>query len=135
MARKLSTTRLTGAFAPTILAALSLSMLGCSSEPTEENTGESFDKLIYAVRQHTIVDGNNVDIDVAGGMGQVMDYGRYHPGGRLELYDLTTGNTENIIEGHDQADVSSLDLSFDATKVVFTMKDGDSDSYHVYWAG
>jgi hypothetical protein len=127
MARKLSTR-----FVLPMLAALP--MLGCSSDPTEENTGESFDKLVYAVRQHTIVNGSDVSIDVAGGMGQVMDYGRYNPGGRLELYDLRTGTTDNILEGFTEADVSSLDLSFDATKVVFTMKNGGDDSYHVYWA-
>jgi hypothetical protein len=136
MARKLTSSRLSGAFALPMLAALSMSALGCASEPTDdESTGESFDKLVYAVRQHTIVNGDQtVNIDVAGGMGQVMDYGRYNPGGRLEIFNLKTGTTDNILEGFDGADVSSLDVSYDATKVVFTMKQSGDDSYHVYWA-
>ncbi|HKY37497.1 MAG TPA: hypothetical protein VJN18_16255, partial [Polyangiaceae bacterium] len=86
-----------------------------------------------------VVEGGQVTtIDVAGGMGQVMDYGRYVPGGRLEILDLRTGKTENMLEGYAEyaaADISSVDLSFDATKVLFTMKKDASDHYHVYWAG
>ena len=41
----------------------------------------------------------STNIDVAGGMGQVMDYGRYVPGGRLEVLDLRDGNVDNIIGG------------------------------------
>jgi len=93
-------------------------------------------KIVYAVRQHTVVeDGQVKQIDVAGGMGQVMDYGRYVPGGRLEILDLRSGETANVIEDYPSADVSSIDLSFDATKVLFTMKKDGSDQYHVYWAG
>jgi len=107
---------------------------GCSGAdaPSDEGVG----KIVYAVRQHTVIaDGQVESIDVAGGMGQVMDYGRYVPGGRLELLDLRTGKAENIIEDQPEADVSSVDLSFDATKVLFTMKKDSADAYHVYWAG
>src|SRR4029079_609758 len=79
-------------------------------------------------------DGTVKSIDVAGGMGQVMDYNRYEPGGRLEVFSLTTGETRNILADFDAADVSSLDVSYDATKVVFTMKTSGDDHYHVYWA-
>jgi hypothetical protein len=93
-------------------------------------------QIVYAVRQHTVLEDGKVErIDVAGGMGQVMDYGRYVPGGRLELRDLATGQAENIIDEYESADISSVDLSFDATKVLFTMKRDASDHYHVYWAG
>jgi hypothetical protein len=119
-----------------LLGALAL-VTGCSGgESTETETGPGgVSKIIYAVRQHTVVEGGEVQsIDVAGGMGQVMDYGRYVPGGRLEMLDLRTGKTENILEDYTTADVSSVDLSFDATKVLFTMKKDSSDQYHVYWA-
>jgi hypothetical protein len=68
-------------------------------------------------------------------MGQVMDYGRFVPGGKLEIMDLRSGKIDNILEDYLTADVSSVDLSFDATKVLFTMKKDGSDYYHVYWAG
>jgi Hydrazine synthase alpha subunit middle domain len=113
---------------------------GCgSSDKPGDGSGvqvEGVSQIVYAVRQHTVLkDGKVERIDVAGGMGQVMDYQRFVPGGRLELRDLATGQVDNIIEGYETADVSSVDLSFDATKVLFTMKKDDADKYHVYWAG
>jgi hypothetical protein len=119
-----------------LLGALAM-LTGCgtSEEPPQTNGGVG--KIVYAVRQHTVTDqGGDVErIDVAGGMGQVMDYGRYVPGGKLEILDLRSDEVDNIIEGYPTADVSSVDLSFDATKVLFTMKTDESDQYHVYWAG
>src|SRR5262245_44947114 len=134
MARCLSLARL-NRFGVAPFCAL-LGLVGCSStsEPSQPNTG-GVDQIVYAVRQHTVVEGGHVtEIDVAGGMGQVMDYGRFVPGGRLELLNLKTGDTENIIEDFPTADVSSVDLSFDASKVLFTMKRDGSDQYHVYTA-
>lgn len=120
------------------LVAMLAALSGCS-----ENTGADsgaraggVGKIVYAVRQHTVIeDGQVKSIDVAGGMGQVMDYGRYVPGGRLEILDLRSGKIDNVIEDYPSADVSSVDLSFDATKLLFTMKKDGSDQYHVYWAG
>ncbi|HKY35619.1 MAG TPA: hypothetical protein VJN18_06770, partial [Polyangiaceae bacterium] len=83
-----------------LLAALAL-LTGCSGgDPQPEpGVGGGVSKIVYAVRQHTVVEGGQVTtIDVAGGMGQVMDYGRYVPGGRLEILDLRTGKTENMLE-------------------------------------
>jgi len=119
-----------------LLAALGC-LAGCSAKTTDDDGAGSVSRIVYAVRQNTTVaaDGT-VTIDVAGGMGQVMDYGRYVPGGRLEVFDLKTGKVQgNLIEDYPSADVSSVDVSFDGTKVVFTMKKDKDDQYHVYWAG
>jgi hypothetical protein len=130
-----------------VLAAFG-ALAGCSGsgKASADDGAGSVSRIVYAVRQNTTVapDGS-VSIDVAGGMGQVMDYGRFVPGGRLEVFDLKTYKAQgNIIEDYKAADVSSVDVSFDGTKVVFTMKVGivkpdgsidDSDTYHVYWAG
>lgn len=120
------------------LALLASAALGCSSnsETSEEPTVDGVSRIVYAVRQHTELDGDGqvTNIDVAGGMGQVMDYGRYVPGGRLEVLDLKTGRVTNIIAGYSDADVSSVDVSFDATRVLFTMRRDRNDFYHVYWA-
>jgi hypothetical protein len=121
----------------TALPLLSLSgVVSCGNSETQEPSPNATTKIVYAVRQHTELDGAGqvTNIDVAGGMGQVMDYGRYVPGGRLEILDLTTGDVENIIADYPQADVSSIDVSFDGTKVLFTMKRDAEDTYHVYWA-
>lgn len=119
-----------------LLGALAV-LSGCSGASTSDDSSRvgGVQQIVYAVRQHTVVEGDRVSIDVAGGMGQVMDYGRFVPGGRLEILDLRTGKPENIIEDYPTADVSSVDLSFDATKVLFTMKKDAADQYHVYWAG
>jgi hypothetical protein len=133
MARCLSLARLARFGAAPFCALLGL--VGCSSNSDKADGPDTggVDQIVYAVRQHTLVEGGQVDrIDVAGGMGQVMDYGRFVPGGRLELLDLKTGRIENIIEDFTTADVSSVDLSFDATKIVFTMRRDDADKYHVY---
>lgn len=117
-----------------------LSLLGltaCSGEPTVDDQGnQDVGRIVYAVRQHTVLDGNGAvqTIDVAGGMGQVMDYGRYQPGGWLEVLDLRTGDVRNLTAAYPDADISSVDVSYDATRVLFTMKTSANDSYHVYWA-
>src|SRR5262249_40020852 len=102
---------------PTSLPLLSLlGLVACSGQTlTPDKSPTDVSKIVYAVRQHTLLDGNGTPttIDVAGGMGQVMDYGRYHPGGRLEVLDLRTGQVENLIAGYDKADVSSVDVSYD----------------------
>jgi hypothetical protein len=117
------------AAALSLLAALA-ALPGCSAKSADGT------RIVYAVRQNTsIAADGTVSIDVAGGMGQVMDYGRYDPGARLEVFNLGTNKIENIIEDYPTADISSVDVSFDATKVVFTMKTDAQDSYHVYWAG
>jgi len=135
MARKLLQNRLTSIFAVPLLAATAMTSLSCSGEEPTPPQPEKFDKLVYAVRQHTVLQADGSwTVNVTGGMGQVMDYGRFEPGGRLEVYDLTTGTTSNIIAGLATADVSSLDVSYDASKVVFTMKTGGDDNYHVYWS-
>lgn len=132
MSRTLTRFRTAGALS--LLAGLAL-LSGCSSKSSDDPGDVS--RIVYAVRQHTAhnADGS-LSIDVAGGMGQVMDYGRYVPGGKLEIFSLKTGNPEaNIIEDYPTADVSSVDVSFDGKRVVFTMKKDAHDSYHVYWAG
>jgi len=113
-----------------------LGLAGCSGSTLSPSDGHDVSRIAYAVRQHTLVDGdgNATSIDVAGGMGQVMDYGRYEPGGRLEVLDLRTGDVQNLIGDLDQADITSVDVSFDATRVLFTMKTSGNDHYHVYWA-
>ncbi|HSU40227.1 MAG TPA: hypothetical protein VLJ38_11675 [Polyangiaceae bacterium] len=114
-----------------------LGLVSCTGETlSPDNSKTDVSQIVYAVRQHTLVDGNGnaTTVDVAGGMGQVMDYGRYEPGGRLEVYDLRTFKAHNLIADLDQADITSVDVSYDATRVLFTMKTKPDDKYHVYWA-
>jgi hypothetical protein len=120
------------------VGALALACSGQEATPPGASTGTDFQELVYVVRQHTTVDGEgNVAVLVTEGMGQVMDYRRYVPGGRIEVRELSTGETRNILEGEEYAlaDVVGLDLSFDARQIVFSMRrGGDDQHYHIYTA-
>lgn len=116
-----------------VLGILVALQVGCG-ESKQESENPGVGKIVYAVRQHTVDDGENVDINVAGGMGQVMDYKRYVPGARLELLDLNTREIQNIIANEKTADVASVDVSYDGSKVLFSMKRDENDSYNLYWA-
>ncbi len=101
-------------------------------------TGNDFQEIVYVVRQHTTLGADgSVDIMVTEGMGQVMDYRRYVPGARIEVRELASGNTRNILAGEEYAlaDVVGLDLSFDARQITFSMRrGGDDQHYHIYTA-
>jgi hypothetical protein len=120
------------------VGALALACSGEESTPPGTSTGTDFQELVYVVRQHTTVDGEgNVAVLVTEGMGQVMDYRRYVPGGRIEVRELATGETRNILAGDEYAlaDVVGLDLSFDARQITFSMRrGGDDQHYHIYTA-
>ena len=117
--------------------ALGASMVGCGthSSPIGGPSGTGVDALVFAKRMHTTVAGDGtVNIDIAGGTNQVIDYLRYVPGGGV--YVLTPprpdGQLRNLTAAYSEADISGLDLSFDATEVVYSMKTSGSDTYHIY---
>ena len=124
---------------PLLLTSASL-VTGCSGDDpnTGSNGSNDFQEIVYTVRQHTTEDENgNVEVLVTEGMGQVMDYRRYVPGARIEVKNLASGETRNIIAGDEYAlaDVVGIDLSFDAKELVFSMRrGGDDQHYHVYTA-
>lgn len=120
------------------LVALGLTGASCASDKSEESEGPAIKdvkQLVYAVRQTTFQnEDGSWSVNVAGGMGQVLDYLRFVPGGRLELLSLASGDVANIIEDFKTADISGLDLNFEGNKVVFSMKQNGDDNYHIYWA-
>src|SRR5215468_10763119 len=117
--------------------ALGASMVGCGthSSPIGGPSGTGVAALVFAKRMHTTVasDGT-VNIDIAGGTNQVIDYLRYVPGGGVYVLSPARpdGKLRNLTAGFPEADISGLDLSFDATEVVFSMKTSSSDTYHIY---
>lgn len=120
------------------LVGIGLSAASCSSDKGEESSGpaiKNVKQLVYAVRQTEYQNSDGTwSVEVSAGMGQVLDYSRFVPGGRLEILDLATGDVENILEDYKTADVAGLDLNFEGNKVVFSMKQNGDDSYHLYWA-
>jgi hypothetical protein len=84
------------------LFAVALPLAGCSTNAaTEDPAGTSkadlagFDEVVYVSRQN--YDGKTPV--VADGMGQVMDYGRYVPGARLEVRNLRNNEVRNLLDG------------------------------------
>ena len=121
------------------VSALGMGGIGCGSSkqgsPTDGATAEGVDALVFVKRMHTTVgDDGKVDINVAGGNGQVIDYGRYVPGGGVYLLSpaRSNGTLKNLTEKFPQADIAGLDLSFEATEVVYSMKTSSDDHYHIY---
>jgi len=106
---------------------------------SNENTGSvdtGVNAIVFMKRAVQTIDQNgNVTIDVSDGNAQVIDYDRYVPGGSLvmltpprpdgQLVDFTHGQFPN-------ADFNGVDVSFDATQAVFSMKTSSSDNYHIY---
>src|SRR5256885_1970267 len=107
-------------------------MAGCGTKGGD--TGPGPGDLVFAKRMHTTVNGTDVSIDIAGGTNQVIDYLRYVPGGGVYLLSPARpdGKLRNLTAAFTEADVSGLDLSFDATEVVFSMKTSASDTFHIY---
>lgn len=106
----------------------------CSTKPAEP-TGDGFDALVFAKRMHTVVGSDGkVSIDVAGGSNQVIDYLRYEPGGGVYVLSppRPDGALTNLTAAFPTADIAGIDLSFDASQVVFSMKTAPDDHYHLY---
>src|SRR5262245_1238883 len=98
MARISSQRRLLRALALPFLAAIGLSTLGCGSSHEDDGGAKlgNVKQLTYAVRQYVeYADDGTAHINVADGMDQMLDYNRYVPGGRLEIYDLANKTAEN----------------------------------------
>jgi len=104
--------------------------------PGRKGRGRRRQDHLTAVRSTPLVENGAVkSLDVAGGMGQVMDYGhtfRWAPGNLRSAH----GQGRDSIE----ARTTRRPDVFEHGPVVrgpclFTMKKSDTDQYHVYWAG
>ena len=108
-------------------------LAGCTKSTTDVvDTGVS--AIVFIKRQHTTVTNGQVAIDVAGGNGQVIDYGRYVPGGSLNILSPARpdGTLTNLTAQYPNADFNGVDVSFDAKQAVFSMKTDGNDHYHLY---
>lgn len=139
-ARSLVTPLLVG-----LLSSAAVPLVACSTDGASGTGGglggstadqAGFDEVVYVVRQTVVKDGKAIVPAVADGMRQVMDYGRYVPGARIEVRNLRTRDVRNLLEGarYAKADVEGMDPSFDGKRIVFSMKLDSNDHYHVYTA-
>jgi hypothetical protein len=109
---------------------------GCSKSSTtnSSSTINGVSSILFIKRVTTTVTNGVVNIDVAGGNGQVIDYSRYEPGGSLNILSppVPSGNVVNLTKAFPTADFNGADVSFDATQAVFSMKTTADDHYHIY---
>ena len=110
--------------------------LGCSQSGTSQvSTGVN--AVVFMKRAVWMTDPttNAMTPVVSAGNSQVIDYNRYVPGGSLVMLQPPRPDGQLIDFTHSQfpnADFNGVDVSFDATQAVFSMKTSDNDNYHIY---
>ncbi len=116
-------------------SALSVGAAACTTEPKDQGILPGVNSVVFVKRAYLRPDGSH---EVTGGMGQVVDYERYNPGEGAGLFVLTppspNGKLRNLTENFKGVDINGLDLSFDAKKVVFSMRTEGDNRYHIYLA-
>lgn len=96
----------------------------------------SIPAIVFVKRAHTVTDPatGRVRVAVTDGNMQVVDFDRYVPGGGLYLLSppRPDGTLVNLTAAFPEADVSGVDVSFDAREAVFSMKRDAADHYQLY---
>ncbi|HEY8041646.1 MAG TPA: hypothetical protein VIF15_17695, partial [Polyangiaceae bacterium] len=108
---------------------------GACSKSTSDGGGVGVQSVLFIKRITTTTNPDGTaSVDVAGGQNQVLDYGRYVPGGSLNLLSpaRADGTLTDLTGDFPQADFNGADVSFDATQAVFSMKRDPNDNYHIY---
>ena len=113
--------------------ALATLLLACSGGDPDDSVLPGVQAVVFVKRAFITEGGGH---NVTGGNGQTIDYLRYEPGGGLYVLSPPTpdGTLTNLTEEFEGVDINGMDLSFDATQVVFSMRTADSRHYHVYVA-
>lgn len=116
-----------------VTAMLGLSVAACTSGDGNDEVLPGVQAIVFVKRAFITEDGGE---NVSGGAGQVFDYTRYQPGGGLFVLSPPTreGTLRNLTESFEDVDINGIDLSFDATRVVFSMRHGGDNRYHVFVA-
>jgi len=109
---------------------------GCTTKTQQEGVLPGVDSVVFVKRAYLLADGKTHN--VTDGMGQVFDYDRYNPGKGAGLFVLSPpapdGKLSDLTKDFKGVDINGLDLSFDAKKVVFSMRTEEDNRYHVYVA-
>lgn len=111
--------------------ALALALVGCDDGAVGKSVLPGVEALVFVQRAYDRGDGTH---NVTGGAGQTIDYRRYEPGGGLFVLEPPTpdGQLRELTEGFEGVDVSGIDLSFDASQVVMSMRHAGDNRYHIY---
>ncbi len=93
------------------------------------------DSVVFVKRAYLRADNTH---EVTNGVDQVFDYDRYGPGQGAGLFVLSPpapdGKLRNLTAGFQGVDINGIDLSFDAKRIVFSMRTADDSRYHLYVA-
>jgi len=116
----------------TALTAL-VALPACSTGSSSSGVLPGVQALVFERRAFIGADGADV---ISAGTRQTIDYQRYVPGGGVMVLSPPTpdGTLTNLTESFSGVDINGLDVSFDATQVVFSMRTASDDNYHVYLA-
>ena len=117
-----------------VIVPSALATSGCGSSSSDDRTGAGVDAIVFMKRVHTRTTDQGVEVNVAGGNGQVIDYGRYEPGGSLNMLRpaRADGTLVNLTPDFPEADFNGVDVSFDAQQAIFSMRKDPADKYHLY---
>ena len=111
-------------------AALLLAVLGtvaCGKDDSADGPLKNISALVILQRTPRV-----------GGMGDVLQYTGYMPGGRLMKLSPPTADAVPTVlccsqfAGFDQLDIQSYDIAFDARSIVFSGRLSDSDKFGLY---
>jgi hypothetical protein len=106
---------------------------GCGGSGPGDSVLPGVESIVFVQRAYEREDGSH---DISGGTMQVIDYQRYTPGGGVFTLTPPTpdGELVELTAGYDGVDIAGLDLSFDASRVIFSMRHAGDDHYHIYTA-
>lgn len=108
--------------------------VGCGGGGGGDSPLPGVQALVFVQRAYERDDTTH---DVSGGSRQVIDYQRYTPGGGVYVLEPPTpdGQLRSLTSEFEGVDVNGLDLSFDASRVIFSMRTAPPDDhYHLYIA-
>lgn len=116
-----------------LFGALVLALSGCGGGSAGEGPLPGVQALVFVQRAY---ERDDLSHDIAGGSNQVIDYERYTPGGGVMVLEPPTpdGTLRDLTADFEGVDIAGLDLSFDARRVVFSMRHAGDDRYHLYVA-
>jgi hypothetical protein len=106
---------------------------GCSGDDGGSGVLPGVQAMVFVKRAFVTADETH---DVNGGSNQTIDYLRYQPGGGVYVLEPPTpaGKLRNLTASFEGVDINGIDLSFDATKVVFSMRRAGDPYYHLFLA-
>ncbi len=114
-------------------AAMAFGVVGCSDGSVGESVVPNVEAVVFLQRAFENADGSH---NVSGGNNQTIDYRRYVPGGGVFVLSPPTpdGTLTNLTADFEGVDANGLDVSFDATRVIFSMRTADTRHYQIYEA-